>query len=58
MNAPLYLGGQLVEQPAIALFTQLGWQAAEPSPNTGVIRTGSLDLAREIQQSSGMMPPA
>jgi hypothetical protein len=31
-----YLEDQLVEQPAIAFFAELGWAVAGPPPNAGV----------------------
>jgi type I restriction enzyme R subunit len=34
--AHAYTEDQLVEQPAIGWFAELGWQVAGPPPNTGV----------------------
>ena len=36
MSGHAYTEDQLVEQPAIGLFAELGWQVAGPSPNTGM----------------------
>jgi len=36
MPAHAYTEGQLVEQPAIGLFAELGWQVARPPINAGV----------------------
>jgi type I restriction enzyme, R subunit len=36
MPSHAYTEDQLVEQPAIGLFTELGWQVAVPPPNAGV----------------------
>ena len=36
MSAHAYTEDQLVEQPAIGLFGELGWQVAGPPPNAGV----------------------
>ena len=36
MSAHAYTEDQLVEQPAIGLFAELGWAVAGPPPNAGV----------------------
>ena len=36
MSAHAYTEDQLVEQPAIGLFAELGWAVAGPTPNAGV----------------------
>ncbi len=36
MSAHAYSEDQLVEQPALALFAELGWPIARPPPNGGV----------------------
>ena len=36
MPAHAYTEDQLVEQPAIGLFAELGWAVAGPPPNSGV----------------------
>jgi len=36
MSVHAYTEDQLVEQPAIGLFAELGWQVAGPTPNAGV----------------------
>ncbi len=36
MSAHAYTEDQLVEQPAIGLFVELGWAVAGPPPTTGV----------------------
>ena len=36
MSAHAYTEDQLVEQPAIGLFGELGWQVAGPPPSAGV----------------------
>lgn len=36
MPAHAYTEDQLVEQPAIGLFAELGWSVAAPPPNAGV----------------------
>jgi type I restriction enzyme, R subunit len=36
MSAHAYTEDQLVEQPAIGLFAELGWSVAGPPPNAGV----------------------
>jgi hypothetical protein len=35
MSAHAYTEDQLVEQPAIGLFAELGWAVAVPPPNSG-----------------------
>jgi type I restriction enzyme R subunit len=36
MSVHAYTEDQLVEQPAIGLFAELGWQVAGPPPNAGI----------------------
>jgi len=36
MSSHAYTEDHLVEQPAIELFAELGWQVAGPPPNAGV----------------------
>ena len=36
MPAHAYTEDQLVEQPAIGLFAELGWAVAGPPPNAGI----------------------
>ena len=36
MSAHAYTEDQLVERPAIGLFAELGWEAADPPPTAGV----------------------
>ena len=36
MSGHAYTEDQLVEQPAIGLFAELGWAVAGPPPNAGV----------------------
>ncbi len=38
MSAHAYTEDQLVEQPAIGLFAELGWAVAGPPPNAGRCR--------------------
>ena len=44
-----YTEDQLVEQPAIGLFAELGWQVAGPPPNSGMagepLLSGQVELA-------------
>ena len=43
-----YTEDQLVEQPAIGLFAELGWAVAGPPPNAGEPRDAGL-LGRETK---------
>ncbi len=44
-----YTEDQLVEQPSIGLFAELGWAVAEPPPNAGEPRDAGL-LGRETKE--------
>ena len=50
MPAHAYTEDQLVEQPAIGLFAELGWTVAGPAPNAGVAGERFASTSRGVKK--------